>query len=272
MPRDADDDIHTILSGADDSPELRRFMSRIPTGMMGAAAIRMAWKQRDELLSVHEIARKWDESKENDAHDRGLILRNLGLISARLGILEVDELGTVVLTAEPLAGSRMAVQFSDGSSGIVNVASLLHQPGWSELRDDAKFKLLVIQNGNVLWPNPGLQLTVKTLYAMAHGMPPRKETTATSQRPVSHHEFQALLAANLPAVEQAESDQRWIGFRNFLKDIFKDGVVRGAKIAIGSLVAAGALIAAGYFIRDCRQAITGNHHVPIPKIHAVGED
>jgi hypothetical protein len=275
MPTERDDDSVTqIISGIDDPPELRRLVARIPESKIGIAALRMAWKQRNELLTVREIARKWDMAKDDDAKERGLILRNLGLISTRLGILEVDELGTTVVSAEPLTKYRMAVQFSDGASGIVDLKEMLKQPGWGELRDEKKFRLLVVEDmGGIVWPDPGLKLSVKALYAMAHGMPipiRKDESTTKSQRPVSHHDFPTLLAQNLPKVEQAEADRRWLGLRELLRNVFKDGFVRGAKITVGTLVTVTGLLVAGYFIRDCRQVLTG-HTGPVPHIHPIGE-
>jgi hypothetical protein len=94
----------------------------------------------------------------------------------------------------------------------------------------------------------------------------RAELPSGSLRPISYHDLPDAIAK----VEAKQSDERWLGVRDFLTSTFKEGIKRGAVITVASIVAAVAIFAAGMAYRDCAHAVvkTGTSN-EIPKIHQV---
>ncbi|HKN11157.1 MAG TPA: hypothetical protein VJ376_17005, partial [Pseudomonadota bacterium] len=94
----------------------------------------------------------------------------------------------------------------------------------------------------------------------------RAELPSGSLRPISYHDLPDAIAK----VEAKQSDERWLGVRDFIASTFKEGVRRGAVITVASIVAAIAIFAAGMTYRDCAHAVvkTGTSN-EIPKIHQV---
>jgi hypothetical protein len=71
----------------------------------------------------------------------------------------------------PLAGYRLAVEFEDGVTGIVELESELFGPVFTPLRDDALFSRVTLDEfGAPCWPN-GVDLAPDAIYARLTGQP-----------------------------------------------------------------------------------------------------
>ena len=60
-----------------------------------------------------------------------------------------------VTKIQPEAGSRLNLQFSDGTAGIYDCATLLAEPGpmIAPLKDRAYFDQVFLESGAPTWPN-----------------------------------------------------------------------------------------------------------------------
>lgn len=68
---------------------------------------------------------------------------------------------------------RLFLTFSDGTSGMADLASSLDLPALQPLRTEALFAKAYLDLGTVCWPGE-LDLAVEHLYALAHGLPAPK--------------------------------------------------------------------------------------------------
>lgn len=75
-----------------------------------------------------------------------------------------------VREVEYVGGHRLALTFSDGTSGEADLSSQLARPAFAPLRDEKRFAEAFIQYGTVCWPGD-LDLAPERLYALAHGLP-----------------------------------------------------------------------------------------------------
>jgi hypothetical protein len=69
----------------------------------------------------------------------------------------------------PLQGHRLALTFSDGTSGEVDFEPFLAREFFAPLRDEALFAEAFIDGGTVAWPG-NLDIAPEALYARAHGL------------------------------------------------------------------------------------------------------
>ena len=69
---------------------------------------------------------------------------------------------------EPLAGYRLKLQFSDGTSGVADLTSRIRGP-FARLTDPRAFAEARVEHGTVCWPGD-LDLAAECLYALAHGL------------------------------------------------------------------------------------------------------
>ena len=58
-----------------------------------------------------------------------------------------------VLDVSPLPGCKLAVRFTDGSSGVFDVSPYIRSPFFEQLRDDAYFQQVRTFHGGVSWPD-----------------------------------------------------------------------------------------------------------------------
>jgi len=57
-----------------------------------------------------------------------------------------------VISVKPLEGKKVAVVFSDGASGVFDVAPYMRSDFFKRLEDDAYFKQVRIFFGGIGWP------------------------------------------------------------------------------------------------------------------------
>jgi DNA-binding XRE family transcriptional regulator len=77
-----------------------------------------------------------------------------------------------VTSATHDGGLRLALTFSDGSSGIADLAAVVDAPEVSRLRDPDFCSTFVVRDGSVEWGDDGeVDLAPEALYALAHGLP-----------------------------------------------------------------------------------------------------
>jgi hypothetical protein len=72
---------------------------------------------------------------------------------------------------EPAGSFKLLVGFSDGSRGVVDLASHLDGPIFEALRDSSFFAQAKLEEGTVVWPN-GADFAPELLHALANGLPP----------------------------------------------------------------------------------------------------
>jgi len=68
-----------------------------------------------------------------------------------------------VIRVKARQGTKLVVEFADGSSRLFDVEPLLHYPAYSELRDSTLFTKAHVQNGTVCW-NDKIDISPDTLY------------------------------------------------------------------------------------------------------------
>ena len=77
-----------------------------------------------------------------------------------------------VTSATHDGGLRLALTFSDGSSGIADLAAVAEAPGASRLCAPDFFSTFVVRDGSIEWGDDGeVDLAPEALYALAHGLP-----------------------------------------------------------------------------------------------------
>lgn len=75
------------------------------------------------------------------------------------------------VTSVQVAGpSRLALTFSDGSSGVADLAG--HLSGhFAPLADAERFAGATVEGSGVSWPDADIDAAAEWLYALAHGLP-----------------------------------------------------------------------------------------------------
>jgi DNA-binding XRE family transcriptional regulator len=76
-----------------------------------------------------------------------------------------------VTFVEPAGPSKLLLGFSDGSRGVVDLASHLDGPIFEALRSPTFFAQAKMEEGTVVWPN-GADYAPEFLHALANGFPP----------------------------------------------------------------------------------------------------
>jgi hypothetical protein len=89
---------------------------------------------------------------------------------------------TTVLSAEYVGEYRIRCEFSDGSTGVADVAGYLWGPVFEPLKDPATFRSFTVSPvfGTVVWPN-GADIAPESLYELAH-----HETLAVREPPAKY--------------------------------------------------------------------------------------
>jgi hypothetical protein len=68
-----------------------------------------------------------------------------------------------VIRVKARQGTKLEVEFADGSIRLFDVEPLLHYPAFSELRDSTLFMKAHVENGTVYW-NEEIDISPDTLY------------------------------------------------------------------------------------------------------------
>ncbi len=76
-----------------------------------------------------------------------------------------------VRNAEALNGYRLALDFSDGTSGIADLSEHITRKPFLGLQDDRVFRHAVVEHGAVDWPDGDVGIATEALYALVHGQP-----------------------------------------------------------------------------------------------------
>lgn len=76
-----------------------------------------------------------------------------------------------VRNVEYAGGYKLALSFSDGTSGEADLSAELERPVFAPLRDVERFAEAYVELGAVCWPG-GLDLAPERLYALAHHLAP----------------------------------------------------------------------------------------------------
>lgn len=76
-----------------------------------------------------------------------------------------------VRSAEPLQGHRLAVAFSDGTSGIADLSQHVRRKPFAALQVDRVFHNVLVDHGAVEWPKGDVGIATEALYALVHDLP-----------------------------------------------------------------------------------------------------
>jgi len=85
-----------------------------------------------------------------------------------------------VRNVDALSGHRLAVEFSDGTSGIADLSAHVKRKPFLPLAKDATFRKACVEHGAVEWPGTEVGIATEALYALTHGLP--KATTLSQAR------------------------------------------------------------------------------------------
>jgi hypothetical protein len=85
-----------------------------------------------------------------------------------------------VRNVEPLRGYRLALDFSDATSGIADLSKLVRRAPFRALVDDEIFREARVEHGAVEWPRGDVGIATEALYALVHDLP--KPTTLEQAR------------------------------------------------------------------------------------------
>jgi len=93
-----------------------------------------------------------------------------------------------------LRGYRLSVEFSDGTKGIANLAKHVQKEPFHLLRDIPAFQYVVIERGEVSWPEGDVRIGTEALQALVHEQASRPTTPPPpdSGRPVSLRELRRI--------------------------------------------------------------------------------
>jgi Protein of unknown function (DUF2442)/Helix-turn-helix len=101
-------------------------------------------------------------------------------------------------------GHKLAVRFSDGTRGVVDMSPLLSKAPFRALRDEAIFAAATIDHGAVEWPCE-VGIAPEALYAMAHGLPKPEtlEQARANELEMSLRELRQLAGVTQSEVSEA---------------------------------------------------------------------
>ena len=88
---------------------------------------------------------------------------------------------------------RLKLSFSDGTSGVADLADSLEGPALKALKNESLFAKAYVDAGTVCWPG-NLDLAAEYLYALAHDVPPPKtfDDVISNEQAVSLRELRRL--------------------------------------------------------------------------------
>jgi len=75
-----------------------------------------------------------------------------------------------VCSVKALSRYRLALEFSDGTSGVADLSEHVKRKPFLELRDEKIFRRAVLDHGAVEWPCE-IGIATEALYAQVHGLP-----------------------------------------------------------------------------------------------------
>jgi hypothetical protein len=75
-----------------------------------------------------------------------------------------------VRDVEAQPGHHLALQFSDGTSGVVDFRPMLSRRAFGKLQDEQVFAGAHVDHGVLTWPGD-IDIATEALYAMAHDLP-----------------------------------------------------------------------------------------------------
>ncbi len=101
-------------------------------------------------------------------------------------------------------GHKLALGFSDGTRGLVDLTPLLATAPFAPLREEAAFLEAFVDHGAVEWPC-GVGVASEALYAMAHALqrPETLDQARANEREVGLRELRALAGATQREVSEA---------------------------------------------------------------------
>jgi Protein of unknown function (DUF2442) len=76
-----------------------------------------------------------------------------------------------IRNAEALNGYRLALEFSDGTSGIADLSKHIKRKPFLALQDEGVFRHVAVEHGAVEWPKGDVGIATEALYALVHGLP-----------------------------------------------------------------------------------------------------
>jgi hypothetical protein len=98
-----------------------------------------------------------------------------------------------VRNVEHAGGYKLALSFSDGTSGEADISAEITRPAFAPLRDVQRFAEAFVDVGTVCWPG-GLDLAPERLYALTHGLTPPEtlEAAKANELEVSLRELRRI--------------------------------------------------------------------------------
>jgi DNA-binding XRE family transcriptional regulator len=85
-----------------------------------------------------------------------------------------------VRNVDVLKGYRLALDFSDGTSGIADLSKHIKRKPYLALQDERIFLNVIVDHGAVEWPDGDVGIATEALYALVHDLP--KPTTLEQVR------------------------------------------------------------------------------------------
>ncbi len=76
-----------------------------------------------------------------------------------------------VRTVEARPGHRLALSFSDGTSGVADLSAHMTRAPFNAVADESVFRRAIVEHGAVEWPGTDVGISTEALYALAHGLP-----------------------------------------------------------------------------------------------------
>jgi hypothetical protein len=69
------------------------------------------------------------------------------------------------------SGHRLALSFSDGTSGVADLSAHMTRAPFNAVADESVFRRAIVEHGAVEWPGTEVGISTEALYALAHGLP-----------------------------------------------------------------------------------------------------
>jgi hypothetical protein len=100
-----------------------------------------------------------------------------------------------VKEVQALAGFKLAVVFSDGTRGEVDMSSHVQRKPFLKLQDEAVFRGAIVEFGAVEWPGGDVGIATEALYALAHDLerPTTLKEARANEQTVSLRELRKFL-------------------------------------------------------------------------------
>jgi DNA-binding XRE family transcriptional regulator len=115
-----------------------------------------------------------------------------------------------VRSVDVLKNYKLALEFSDGTSGIADMSGHVDRAPFTALRPERAFKDAVVEHGAVEWPRANAGIATEALYALAHklGRPTTLAQARANELTVSLRELRkALGKTQADVAEEADITQ-----------------------------------------------------------------